>query len=155
MAKIGELALAGGRWNDRQLASKAWIETSTTPKLKAAGSQFTTHRALYAAKESDPDRLMMSGELIPWPGQGARKLLFNYRAKSVDGKVSLPEAKNSTRTRTSQVSEQRLQHHPYWNQPIHCEQASLEHDKSARSPSHPKKIMEDIASKRPQRQQPP
>jgi hypothetical protein len=87
MAKIGELALAGGRWNDRQLASKAWIETSTTPKLKAAGSQFTTHRALYAAKESDPDRLMMSGELIPWPGQGARKLLFNYRAKSVDGKV--------------------------------------------------------------------
>ena len=33
MAKIGQLVLAGGRWND----SKAWIETSTAPKLKASG----------------------------------------------------------------------------------------------------------------------
>jgi len=35
MAKIGQLVLAEGRWNDRQIVSKAWIETSTSPKLKA------------------------------------------------------------------------------------------------------------------------
>ena len=35
MAKIGQLALAGGRWNDRQIVSKAWIETSTAQKIEA------------------------------------------------------------------------------------------------------------------------
>jgi CubicO group peptidase (beta-lactamase class C family) len=39
MAKIGQLVLAGGRWNDRQVVSKAWIETSTAPKLKATDNQ--------------------------------------------------------------------------------------------------------------------
>jgi CubicO group peptidase (beta-lactamase class C family) len=35
MAKIGQLVLASGRWNDRQIVSKGWIETSTALKLKA------------------------------------------------------------------------------------------------------------------------
>lgn len=39
MAKIGQLVLAGGRWNDRQVVSKAWIETSTATKLKATDDQ--------------------------------------------------------------------------------------------------------------------
>ena len=39
MAKIGQLVLAGGRWNDRQLVPKGWIETSTAPKLKATDDQ--------------------------------------------------------------------------------------------------------------------
>jgi CubicO group peptidase (beta-lactamase class C family) len=39
MAKIGQLVLAGGRWNDRQIVSKVWIETSTAPKLKSTGDQ--------------------------------------------------------------------------------------------------------------------
>jgi CubicO group peptidase (beta-lactamase class C family) len=39
MAKIGQLVLAGGRWNDRQLVSKSWIETSTASKLKAMENQ--------------------------------------------------------------------------------------------------------------------
>jgi CubicO group peptidase (beta-lactamase class C family) len=35
MAKIGQLVLAGGRWNDRQIVSKAWIDASMTPRLEA------------------------------------------------------------------------------------------------------------------------
>ena len=38
MAKIGQLVLAGGRWNDRQIVSREWIEASTAPKIKATGS---------------------------------------------------------------------------------------------------------------------
>lgn len=40
MAKIGQLVLAGGRWNDRQIVSKGWIETSTAPKIEATGGLF-------------------------------------------------------------------------------------------------------------------
>ncbi|MDA9477077.1 penicillin-binding protein [Bradyrhizobium sp. CCBAU 65884] len=39
MAKIGQLVLAGGRWNDRQIVSKAWIEASTAEKIKATDDQ--------------------------------------------------------------------------------------------------------------------
>ena len=39
MAKIGQLVLAGGRWNDRQVVSRAWIEASTAAKLKATDGQ--------------------------------------------------------------------------------------------------------------------
>ncbi|MBN8940873.1 MAG: serine hydrolase [Rhizobiales bacterium] len=35
MAKIGQLVLAGGRWNGREVVSKGWIETSTAAKITA------------------------------------------------------------------------------------------------------------------------
>jgi CubicO group peptidase (beta-lactamase class C family) len=38
MTKIGQLVLAGGRWNDRQIVSKAWIDASTTPRTEATGN---------------------------------------------------------------------------------------------------------------------
>ncbi|MBR0949736.1 serine hydrolase domain-containing protein [Bradyrhizobium canariense] len=40
MLKIGQLVLAGGRWNDRQIVSKAWIDASMTPRLEATGPYF-------------------------------------------------------------------------------------------------------------------
>ena len=39
MAKIGQLVLAGGRWNDRQVVSRGWIEVSTAPSIKASDDQ--------------------------------------------------------------------------------------------------------------------
>ena len=38
MAKIGQLVLAGGCWNDRHIVSKAWIDASTTPRTEATGN---------------------------------------------------------------------------------------------------------------------
>jgi CubicO group peptidase (beta-lactamase class C family) len=40
MAKIGQLVLAGGRWNDRQVVPKTWIDASMTPRLDATGLYF-------------------------------------------------------------------------------------------------------------------
>jgi CubicO group peptidase (beta-lactamase class C family) len=39
MAKIGQLVLAGGRWNGNQIVSKVWIDASTTPSAVATDGQ--------------------------------------------------------------------------------------------------------------------
>jgi len=39
MARIGQLVLDGGRWNDRQIVSKAWIDTSTSTLIKATDGE--------------------------------------------------------------------------------------------------------------------
>ncbi|WP_234423320.1 MULTISPECIES: serine hydrolase domain-containing protein [Aquimarina] len=40
MAKIGQLILNNGKWNERQIVSKKWIEESTTPKTKITGIDY-------------------------------------------------------------------------------------------------------------------
>ena len=40
VAKIGQLVLADGRLNGRQIISKEWIETSTAPKIQAIADRF-------------------------------------------------------------------------------------------------------------------
>jgi CubicO group peptidase (beta-lactamase class C family) len=61
MAKIGQLVLAGGRWNDRQVVSKTWIETSTAPKLKATNDQ--SYGYLWWL-----GRARLNGREVPWVG---------------------------------------------------------------------------------------
>jgi len=39
MAKIGQLVLAGGRWNGRQIVSNGWIDASTASLIKATDDQ--------------------------------------------------------------------------------------------------------------------
>jgi len=39
MAKIGQLVLAGGRWDGRQIVSKGWIDASTASLIKATDDQ--------------------------------------------------------------------------------------------------------------------
>jgi len=39
MARIGQLVLDGGRWNDRQIVSKAWIDKSTSPLMQATDGE--------------------------------------------------------------------------------------------------------------------
>jgi CubicO group peptidase (beta-lactamase class C family) len=40
MAKIGQLILNNGKWNDKQVVSEKWIEESTTPKTKITGIDY-------------------------------------------------------------------------------------------------------------------
>jgi CubicO group peptidase (beta-lactamase class C family) len=61
MAKIGQLVLAGGRWNDRQIVSKGWIETSTAPKLEATGGLFYGYLWWLG-------RSLLNGREVHWAG---------------------------------------------------------------------------------------
>ncbi len=40
MAKIGQLILNRGQWNEKQLVSSQWIEEATTPKTKITGMNY-------------------------------------------------------------------------------------------------------------------
>jgi CubicO group peptidase (beta-lactamase class C family) len=58
MAKIGQLVLAGGRWNGRQVVSKAWIDASMTPRMDATNLFFYGYlwwlgRSLFNGHEVD------------------------------------------------------------------------------------------------------
>jgi CubicO group peptidase (beta-lactamase class C family) len=61
MAKIGQLVLAGGRWNDRQIVSNAWIENSTALKLKAV--EGLSYGYLWWLGRARPN-----GRELPWIG---------------------------------------------------------------------------------------
>lgn len=66
MVKIGQLVLAGGRWNDRQIVSKAWIDASTRPRLEATGPYFYGYlwwlgRSLHGGREIHWDAALGRG----------------------------------------------------------------------------------------------
>jgi CubicO group peptidase (beta-lactamase class C family) len=59
MAKIGQLVLAGGQWNGRQVVSRTWIDTSTALKLKATDG--LSYGYLWWL-----GRTVINGRTIPW-----------------------------------------------------------------------------------------
>jgi CubicO group peptidase (beta-lactamase class C family) len=61
MAKIGQLILAGGRWNDRQIVSRGWTEASTTPKIEATGGLFYGYLWWLG-------RSLLNGREVHWAG---------------------------------------------------------------------------------------
>ena len=61
MAKIGQLVLAGGRWNGRQIVSREWIETSTAPKIKTTDGQ--SYGYLWWLGRS-----LLNGREVQWAG---------------------------------------------------------------------------------------
>jgi CubicO group peptidase (beta-lactamase class C family) len=61
MAKIGQLVLAGGRWNDRQVVPKAWIDASMTPRLDATGVYFYGYLWWLG-------RSLLNGREVHWAG---------------------------------------------------------------------------------------
>jgi CubicO group peptidase (beta-lactamase class C family) len=61
MAKIGQLVLAGGRWNDRQIVSKAWIDASMTPRIEATSLLFYGYLWWLG-------RSLLNGREVHWAG---------------------------------------------------------------------------------------
>jgi CubicO group peptidase (beta-lactamase class C family) len=61
MAKIGQLILAGGRWNDRQVVSKAWIDASMTSRMEATGLFFYGYLWWLG-------RSLLNGREVRWAG---------------------------------------------------------------------------------------
>ena len=61
MAKIGQLVLAGGRWTDRQIVPRGWIETSTAPKIKTTDGSYGY---LWWLGRS----LLLNGREVHWAG---------------------------------------------------------------------------------------
>ena len=61
MAKIGQLVLAGGRWNDRQVVSKAWIDASMTPRMDSTSGFFYGYLWWLG-------RSLLNGREVHWAG---------------------------------------------------------------------------------------
>jgi CubicO group peptidase (beta-lactamase class C family) len=61
MARIGQLVLAGGSWNGRQVVSKAWIDASMTPWLPVGGTSPYFYGYLWWLSRS-----VHNGREIPW-----------------------------------------------------------------------------------------
>jgi CubicO group peptidase (beta-lactamase class C family) len=61
MAKIGQLVLAGGRWNDRQVVSKGWIDASMTPRMDATSLFFYGYLWWLG-------RSLLNGREVHWAG---------------------------------------------------------------------------------------
>ena len=73
MAKIGQLVLDRGRWNETRVASEAWINVATAPQIK------TTQGGYYYGYQFWLGASSMSGRRIDWvaaAGQGGQRIFI-------------------------------------------------------------------------------
>jgi CubicO group peptidase (beta-lactamase class C family) len=72
LAKIGQLVLARGAWNGRQIVSAAWIEQSTAPRLNAYSMYFYGYQWWLG-------RSLVNGRQVDWVagrGYGGQRLFI-------------------------------------------------------------------------------
>jgi CubicO group peptidase (beta-lactamase class C family) len=78
MVKLGQLVLAGGQWNGRQVVSKAWIEESTAAKT-VASSTYSYGYLWWLGRSSLQDRVggHEGDRVVPWAaalGRGGQSI---------------------------------------------------------------------------------
>ena len=74
LAKVGQLMVADGRWNARQVVPAWWIASSTKPRVNAEG-----HGALYYGYQWWLGRSLLNGHDLVWTvgfGSGGRRLFI-------------------------------------------------------------------------------
>ncbi len=72
LAKIGQLVLAHGQWNGKQIVPAAWIEQSTTPRLNAYSMYFYGYQWWLG-------RSLLNGRQVDWiagRGYGGQRLII-------------------------------------------------------------------------------
>jgi len=72
LAKIGQLVLARGAWNEHQVVSTAWIEQSTAPRLNAYSMYFYGYQWWLG-------RSLLNGHQVDWiagRGYGGQRLII-------------------------------------------------------------------------------
>jgi CubicO group peptidase (beta-lactamase class C family) len=74
LAKLGQLMVADGRWNGRQIVPDWWIAESTKPRVNAEG-----HGALYYGYQWWLGRSLLNGHDLTWTagfGSGGQRLFI-------------------------------------------------------------------------------
>jgi CubicO group peptidase (beta-lactamase class C family) len=99
-AKIGQLMLAGGRWNDQQIVSPEWVERSMAPRIQAigyfGGQMFYGYLWWHG-------RTLSGGRDIKWiaaMGQGGQRIIiipdYDLVVVTTSGLYASPQQGNGT-----------------------------------------------------------
>jgi CubicO group peptidase (beta-lactamase class C family) len=79
LAKIGQLVLERGKWQERQIVSSSWIEDATTPRLCGKGAMFdrpegiTSYGYLWWLGRSPPEH--PERDMIAGAGNGGQRVI--------------------------------------------------------------------------------
>lgn len=99
-AKIGQLMLAGGRWNDKQIVSPEWVERSMAPRFQAIG--YFGGQMFYGYLWWQ-GRSLSNGRDIKWiaaMGQGGQRIIiipdYDLVVVTTSGLYASPKQGNGT-----------------------------------------------------------